>query len=394
MKTIRNLAAIASAFAIALSAPPAGAATIVLQGINSISNQQAKWGFQTAANYWGNQLTDNITVNIAVGFDHLGPDVLGETASAKAYYYTDGVIANLYFDQTSAIDAQAVSSLLPSYGDQIDFEKAGYTDPANKLGVDTSQVISDNDYSTDNVVIGGTTASLKAMGIDTGNGLDASVAFSSDFAFDFNPEDGIAPGTLDFVGVAIHEFEHALGFVSNVDTYDVYGCPGGPACEDGKSIDFNDGFAGTTLDLFRYSDVGNRQWTPGQEAYFSIDGGVTQLYGNAGMSTGTFNGDGWQASHWKANNTCQDFVGVMNPYLCGGTNAVVTAQDLGALDAIGWDLSVGTRDNAAYRMTTADIFQKYAVPEPAVWLQLIIGFGFLGSVYRTRARRRLRFAQA
>lgn len=386
MKLIRTLAITASASAMAV-ATPASAATIVLSGLNSISSQQAREGFQTAANFWGSQLTDNVTINIAVGFSQLGPGVLGSTSSNMGFYYASGVIGTMAGDITSSLDVQAVTSLIPAYGSQITFEKAGYTDPANHLGIDTTTSILDADGSIDNIAVGATTASLKAMGIDPGNSQDASVAFSSDYAFDFDPRDGITAGTLDFVGVAIHEFEHALGFTSSVDVFDVYGCPGGPACELGKAIDFNDGYAGTTLDLFRYSQAGLRQWTPGKDAYFSVDGGVTQLYGNAAMSTGQFNGDGWQASHWQASGTCSNYVGIMNPYLCGGQNAVVTAQDMGALDAIGWDLTAGTRDNAGFSMSTAQIFNAYGVPEPATWIQLILGFGLIGGLYRSVKQR-------
>ncbi|MFH7813512.1 NF038122 family metalloprotease, partial [Acetobacter lovaniensis] len=55
---------------------------------------------------------------------------------------------------------------------------------------------------------------------------DGSITFSSAFAFDFDPTDGIEANSFDFIGVAIHEIGHALGFVSGVDTYDGRTSPG------------------------------------------------------------------------------------------------------------------------------------------------------------------------
>ena len=54
------------------------------------------------------------------------------------------------------------------------------------------------------------TANLKALVGDFGYaGPDAEIQFSNQFAFDFNARDGIAAGSYDFVGVAVHEAESA-----------------------------------------------------------------------------------------------------------------------------------------------------------------------------------------
>ena len=44
----------------------------------------------------------------------------------------------------------------------------------------------------------------QALTGDTG-GTDAEIQFSTTFAFDFNPFDGVSAGQYDFIGVAIHE---------------------------------------------------------------------------------------------------------------------------------------------------------------------------------------------
>jgi hypothetical protein len=45
--------------------------------------------------------------------------------------------------------------------------------------------------------------------------------------------------------------------------------------------------------------------------------------------------------------------------------------------------------NGSYEYTTANAYNSFfaAVPEPAVWLQLILGFGVIGSAVRYRRRR-------
>jgi hypothetical protein len=69
----------------------------------------------------------------------------------------------------------------------------------------------------------------------------------------------------------------------------------------------------------------------------------------------------------------------------------VSALDLAAVDAIGWDLNFDVLANPDYRMSTADIYRAMtAVPEPSTWLQMILGFGLIGGAarYRRPAARR------
>ena len=47
---------------------------------------------------------------------------------------------------------------------------------------------------------------------------DAGIGFNSAHSFDFNPDDGITAGSLDFDAVVVHEIGHALGFTSNPAT--------------------------------------------------------------------------------------------------------------------------------------------------------------------------------
>ncbi|MGD4069825.1 NF038122 family metalloprotease, partial [Xanthomonas citri pv. citri] len=118
-------------------------------------------------------------------------------------------------------------------------------------------------------------------------GCDGTVTFSNTFGFDFNPNNGVDNDKFDFIGVAIHEIGHALGFVSGVDFFDFYGEPNGPGAG-ALGYDLNDTSIFSTLDLFRYSAPGVLDFRTGGTKYFSTDGGVTALFGNT-LSTGAYN---------------------------------------------------------------------------------------------------------
>jgi hypothetical protein len=412
---IKSLRAVLLASALGAAATSADAATIVLHNIGGVTpGSDAYNGFRRAANFWGSQFSNDATINLDVGFNHLGPDILGSTRSTFAVKSIQSVEGHLIAGaSTSAID-QAAAANLPalsptSFGvGGVDVITPGYTHPetgagngnpfgtGNPYGIDNSTNVYDTDGTFNNVAIGVTTANAKALGyaVDP-HTVDGSITFSSDFAFDFNPTDGITPGTIDFLSVATHEIGHALGFVSGVDDYDTLGGPnspyatydcGGFQCQDYPA---EDDWFGETLDLFRYSNdphnvaPGNGPtltWAPGVESYFSVDGGATNL---GGFSTGTFNGDTWQASHWKAPTSapfCSGLLGIMNPYACNGTGGIVTNRDRQAFDAIGWNLN----DQGDRQFTTADIYRNIGVPEPAAWTLLIGGFGLSGAMLRRR----------
>ncbi|MFD1612430.1 NF038122 family metalloprotease [Sphingomonas tabacisoli] len=402
------LAALAcgSALSMASSAQAAAVTFTLVDTGGAGAGTQAYYGFAAATNYWSSVLTaaqpTNIVLNI--GFKPLGPNILGSTGSTFDSKAVQSIYTRLAARQGGAFDAQAVANLSPlSPGalgvGALSMYTPGYTDPAAKTGIDNTTKVYDTDGSFNNSVIGLTRANAKALGYTYSDGkADASITFSSNFQFDFNATDGITAGQSDFLGVAIHEIGHALGFVSGVDDYDVLGT-GGPLADSTacgvaggcKNYPANDDWFGETLDLFRYSAPGALDWTTKTASYFSIDGGASSVFNNGLFSTGDYNGDGWQASHWKApqndagNFTCaKPFEGVMNPYLCGGTNGVITGEDLAAFDAIGWNLAAGV-GGAGYSFSTRNIVTP--VPEPATWAMMIAGFGLAGAGLRVRSRK-------
>lgn len=300
----------------------------------SAQGQQALQGFQEAANFWSELFSDNVTVNLGIGFDALDAGIIGSTGSSSDIYYYQDVANAMQQDISSVFDNAAVSSL-PCEDQGNGLCNFSFLDQENPSSPVSPEL--DNDGSGDNLAIELNQANAKALGLGVGlNGwqaLDGEVTFSSNFDFDFDRTDGINANQMDFVGVAIHEIGHALGFVSGVDIYDIVYNSG--------LIDPNidlDGYAmASALDLFRFSEesilygVGTRDLVPGSDSYFSLDGGVTNL---APFSTGVYGGDTRQASHFKDDLG----IGIMDPTFALGEFGDITAFDAIAFDVIGWDL--------------------------------------------------------
>jgi hypothetical protein len=222
----------------------------------------------------------------------------------------------------------------------------------------------DNNGNANNTTIRLSRANHKALGLRAGNNTanDGSITFSTNFAFDFDPSDGISPGQMDFVGVATHEIGHLLGFFSGVDILDGNSPPVGGPFLDSQFTYVN------TLDLFRFSTrsigtgggVGVIDWTADNTVkYFSVNGGTTAI---ANYSNGRNFGDGQQASHWKDNLG----IGIMDPTAAFGELLVITENDLRAFDVIGYN-------------------RVSAVPEPTSLL-LVSATGGVLAVYKRRRK--------
>ncbi len=292
-------------------------------------------GFDEAANYWSSQLSDNVTIFIDTKFEALDPGILGSASSAKADFSFTSVKNALIGDQATANDVVAVNNL-PS-GSAINFRTQN----------SSSTIILDNNNSTNNTILKVNRANAKALGLISAADvtIDATITFNSSFPFDFDSSDGIAAGSFDFVGIAIHEIGHVLGFVSGVDILD-----------NNTGFDLNNFAIHSPLDLFRFSAdsvaLGSEvlDLATGGTPYLSIDGGVTNA---ALLSTGLNSGDGRQASHFKDNLD----IGIMDPTFAAGEFGDVTALDHLAFDIIGWDLTS-------------------AIPEPAE-TAFVLGFAMI-----------------
>lgn len=416
---------VAAAAALACAAPASALNIVLWDTANSYAaSPDALLAFQKAANYWNKTISNDVTVNIKIGFADLGTNILAQAGSSSSEVLVKDVYGALNANANkSALDNIAVGGLksLNANGG-LQMRVNGYVDAATQMGVDTtigSRNTSGDDYI--NHFLDVNTSVQKALGLakPAGPKYDATITFSSTFGFDYNPTNGTDTGKYDFTAVAIHELGHSLGFVSGADTFDYFGRGSGPGADLLESGVFGsarlDDFAiGSVLDLFRYGASPatpdghlQLQWGANKSAFFSIDGVTPFNFGNpdqsvASFSTGSFNGDHSQASHWKDTDLFPDAgnpgcylggrdIGIMDPTGTPCANGRVTQNDLAAFDAMGWNLSFDALQQTKYSMDTSDIYKMdglavVAVPEPATWAQLLLGFGVVGGVLNRRRK--------
>jgi len=298
------------------------------------TSQQAINGFAAAGTRWSSLFTDNVTVNINIDFSTLGAGILGQTGSTQALYLYTDVKTAMTADRTSSDDFTAVANLQAASSLKLIMNHTS----DNPNGSGSAGLFIDNNNSNNNKNIRMTNANAKALGLLAGNNTasDASISFSNSFTWDFDSSNGITAGAFDFVGIATHEIGHALGFVSGVDVLD------GNGTGSFSSAAFT--FV-STLDLFRHSVTSRANnaidWAAdNRDKYFSLDGGTTL---GTQLSTGLTYGDGHQASHWKDDLG----LGIMDPTAGYGETLAITANDVQAFDAIGWNLASVPDDSSS-----------------------------------------------
>jgi len=190
---------------------------------------------------------------------------------------------------------------------------------------------------------------------------DTSIIFNSAFNFDVDLTDGLDNGKTNLLGVVLHEMGHALGYVSQVEKIDFEMNRNNPvtiimAVQDMFRVD-----ATSSGDTFELAD---RQYTPGQTAFFYAPDGLT----TSTFSTGTTQGDGRQAPHWKDSLN----IGIMDPTFAVGEISGISEADLTGMRAFGYNVNMSSVKPfivhlSATSGTGGDVFT-------------ILGFFFYGTV--------------
>ena len=309
--------------AVGQSARASGNFTITIQPEAGLAaNPDALAAFNRAANEWSSQITSAFPVNIVIdaGMVNLGAsNVIGQTS-----FTGSNAVLNQPYDRVR--NAMAARAGRP--GDAI---LASLPTQAQVAAHVPGSFVANNqpiNYTFDTQHIGTLRANQKVLGLlgpsdPSYNTPDGIIQFNSNFNFSYSAQT-LNPFKMDFQTVAAHEIGHVLGFTSDVDDFD-------SAITSGQSL--SDDL--TTLDMFRFNAnelptaanfaTAPRELRPGQ-ASFTDD--LTHQYA---MSTGAFNGDSHQASHWQDD---EDFtgsgqlIGIMDPTLNFGTIESVEASDL------------------------------------------------------------------
>lgn len=277
----------------------------------------ARAALDVAAATWEELLFDSVTLRIDANWsEEMAAGVAGRSRSTALVFDYAVVRDALVADATSADDAVAVAHL-PG-GERLAFRT---------VTPEGEATTSDGDAPI-NRRLEVTRSGAKALGLtaDDPAQIDGWITFNAKTrdtgGFAFESDSGGS-----FQQTAVHEIGHLLGFVSGVDVVDQTSLPFGPDAP----ADLTSEAVVTPLDLFRYAEASLplSDLTPGGRPYFSLDGGATSL---ARLSTGAFNGNLAQASHWR------DVVGVMYSAVDSYPTSRPSPFDLQALDVIGWDV--------------------------------------------------------
>ena len=334
---IRLMAPGLLASAVALNAAPATAVTIKPtfdSSITSLSNAATiEAAFNTAASAFSSALTNPVTVNIQVSWGKVNTTALsagdlGETLDPMLGYYT--------YSQVK-----------------------GYLNTAATTSTDTTVLKNLKTTSAAGNQFLIPQATGKALGLVAANatGVDAYIGFGSSIAWTYSESKGTAAGTYDFVAVAKHEIEEALGRVSGLNTASP--------------------FYATPFDLFRYSAANTGAFSYTGAAYASIDGGVSNLGALNNSSTGGDRAD------WLTTSKTTD---IQDAFMSTGATYYLSAADLTLLDAMGWSSVSSATALKAGIIASSVTTDEEDLPEPSGLMVLATAGSTLLQI-RSRSRK-------
>lgn len=325
-------------------------------------------GVTAATSTWSSIFRDDITVSVKVEFDVETVDVdLGSAFAAAINSFEEHSYASvksaMMGDAKSPGDSASLAVLQPGpYLEALTHDTSPGAiigpggSPEMRLGSLAVGTTGSKAEATWNSVLKVTRANSKALGLPvTSDGAyDIRLVLNDDSVpvFDVDRGDGITG--FDFQAIATHEIGHGMGFLSGVDDVDYAGVGGVPATPAPDSPhDLSDEAIFSVLDLFRTNLDTRPPLIPdgqpatgfvldwrfgpptgfGSKPFFSLDSTEIDPVMKLPFSTGAYNGDGFQASHWADAG-----IGLMVPDLDPGIILDVSGADVLALNVIGWDL--------------------------------------------------------
>jgi Calx-beta domain len=311
-----------------LALAPSAGLHIFLHGTTQLEgNQEAKNAFIVAANRWEARISTpiNVVIDVDFGTTFFGTPfsssgVIGATGTADMGSPLSNVRARLLANSPTAAE-QAVYNALPTDAVPTESSVNGFFRSTSvRLGLPNARALG----LVDDIA--------NPAALDIGDG-DAGIGFNSAFGFDFNPDDGITAGKMDFDSVATHEIGHALGFSSEagggffapVSMWDLFRF---------RESEASVAAFGTTRRIM--DDLGTQVYFNGQTNTF----GTQELKLSTGGPDGNASfGDGNQSSHWKADELSGgQYIGIMDPTIARGVRKATTENDFKALDSFGYSL--------------------------------------------------------
>jgi hypothetical protein len=322
-------------------AAPAKALTIIPvfdSSITSLSNASTvEAAFNAAATKLDSEFSNGATVKIGVSWGSVYGRTLGTGNIGGSYdpFYTALSYSALVTDFTNRAKANPSDTVLASVA--AHFPKSDPT-KLNKFEIPTAEA--------------------QALGLAASklSGNSGYVGFGSSTKWDFNPADGVTTGYFDFEGMAAHEMAEVLGRITGLYT--------------------STPTWATPIDAMRYAAPGVANFSYSNAAYFSIDGGKTNL--------GAFNvSGGGDRSDWQLVSGSKD---LQNASVYSEMVLSLTAADLTFLDAMGWGAPLaGSTSPLAQPGGTGGVAGfGDGVPEPSNWSLMLLGLGLAGMTLRRR----------
>jgi hypothetical protein len=298
--------------------------TIILRATTQLeANQPAKQAFIAAAAQWEALIKDPITINLDVDFGtnffgtpFSSSNIIGQTETQLLY------IPSNYPDIRQRLINRATGSEGTLYA-----ALPGETVPSDIGSVDTVLLATPLMRA---LALLQPIADDNEQGGPDNIGPAPRIGFNSNFGFDFNPNDGITSNLTDFDAVAVHEMGHALGFDSLVG--DREQTPTNPLAVGVWDI-FR--FRPGTANLNTFNTAQRILLSGGTQVHFA---GGPELGLSTGKPSQPHGGDGFQGSHWKADELSGIFVGVMDPSIADGQRYSMSANDQAAIDNFGFTI--------------------------------------------------------